>query len=273
MSPILDSSYGAPPEPEKPSAPIICATPATAPSPPHAPAISARDRRQLTVRCSSIAKSLDGRGVFSLISSASLAHGYTHAVVSDSHCECGMQFKWRPPLEPGGPAISYYRFQMSPPPALQEDFQLDEVSLCNVALRHVTCARPGKMNILSIFMDDRCQSRAAECVKLSLYITWLSVQGFAEVYQGRETRCKVPKLTAGTTYIVRVKVSRHRHVNVNPATHLQLHQLNPDEDGFSRLISACMPASSCNALHAKHEMLRCVMRPGIAMKCLTSRRI
>ena len=39
-----------------------------------------------------------------------------------------MQFKWRPPVEPGGPAVTSYRFQISPPPAVEDDLLLDEVS-------------------------------------------------------------------------------------------------------------------------------------------------
>ena len=38
-----------------------------------------------------------------------------------------MQFKWRPPDEPGGHAISAYRFQISPPPAVDEELLLEEV--------------------------------------------------------------------------------------------------------------------------------------------------
>ncbi|KAK9847425.1 hypothetical protein WJX84_006386 [Apatococcus fuscideae] len=110
--PIISPPWVAPPEPQEPSAPVTCATPATVPSPPHAPTVSARDRRLLS-------------------------------------------FKWRPPDEPGGPAVSAYRFQMSPPPAADGELILDE--------------------------------------------------GFAEVYMGRDTRCKVPRLTAGTMYMVRVK--------------------------------------------------------------------
>ncbi|KAK9833069.1 hypothetical protein WJX74_006307 [Apatococcus lobatus] len=66
-----------------------------------------------------------------------------------------LTFKWRPPDEPGGPAITAYHFQISPPPDVEDELKQDGA--------------------------------------------------FAEVYVGKDIRCRIPRLMAGTVYITRVK--------------------------------------------------------------------
>ncbi len=77
---------------------------------------------------------------------------------------------------------------------------------------------------------------------------------------GRDTRCKVPRLTAGTMYMVRVKVCGSISSSSGAQHLIQAFLcLNPDEDSFSsQTLAEEKLVQTCIALHALHEMLCCM---------------
>lgn len=133
IHPVITPPWSAPPEPQESSPPMTCSTPATAPSPPHAPTVSARDRRVLTVRLLPAAYPMLLKH-FSWPDNNIESEGAVEANAAEYLFEgprlCDVQFKWRPPDEPGGPAIIAYRFQMSPPPDVVDELKEEEVGPC-----------------------------------------------------------------------------------------------------------------------------------------------